>query len=538
MTNKQIAKAFDQLASLMELHEEDSFRIRSYRNAYLALRKADRPLAEMSDAEIKAIKGVGPAIAAKIRELLETGDMKTLQKYRDITPPGVIEMLDIGGFGPGKVRAVWKEMGVESPGELWYACNENRLVAYKGFGDKTQEDLRNKLDFFQKSKGKLRLDVALDAAERACRILGERLPGAFVAPVGEARRRCPTVTRVEALVGYNADIAGAFDTEALILERQDTTSCYFARLSDGIPVLVHRCMAETFGSRLFELTGSEAFVSAFVGDSPQGIGTMRAEHDVFERFGRTFVAPELRESGQWATGAPPPELLTDAEIRGVVHAHTTWSDGSQSLRQMCEQAIARGYTCLGVTDHSQSAFYANGLKPDRVRAQWEEIDALNAELAPFRIFKGIESDILYEGNLDYDDALLEGFDFVIASVHSRLRMDRDKATARILRAIAHPATTILGHPTGRLLLSREGYDLDWDAVFEACALHRVAIELNANPYRLDLDWTLIPRAIAAGVKIAINPDAHSAAGIDDIRYGVMIARKGGMTAADLFRLWE
>lgn len=538
MTNKQIAKAFDELASLMELHEEDSFRVRSYRNAYLALRKADRPLTEMSDAEIKAIKGVGPAIAAKIRELLETGVMKTLQKYRDITPPGVIEMLDIGGFGPGKVRAVWKEMGIESPGELWYACNENRLVAYKGFGPKTQEDLRNKLEFFQKSKGKLRLDVALDAAERACRILGERLPGAFIAPVGETRRRCPTVTSVEALVGYNADIAGAFDAEALILERQDTTSSYHARLADGIPILVHRCMAEAFGSCLFELTGSEAFVSAFVGASLQGLGAMRTEHDVFERFGHTFVAPELRESGQWATGAPPPELLTDAEIRGVVHAHTTWSDGSQSLREMCEQAIARGYTCLGVTDHSQSAFYANGLEPDRVRAQWEEIDALNAELAPFRIFKGIESDILYDGDLDYEDALLEGFDFVIASVHSHLRMNRDKATARILRAIAHPATTILGHPTGRLLLSREGYDLDWDAVFEACARHQVAVELNANPYRLDLDWTLIPRAIAAGVKIAVNPDAHSAAGIDDIRYGVMIARKGGMTAADLFRLWD
>lgn len=538
MTNKQIAKAFDQLASLMELHEEDPFRIRSYRNAYMTLRKADRPLAEMSDAEIKAIKGVGPAIAAKIRELLDTGGMQTLQKYLDRTPPGVVEMLGISGFGPGKVRAVWKEMGIESLGELWYACNENRLVAYKGFGPKTQEDLRGKLEFLQKNKGKLRLDLALEGAELACRILGERLPGAFVAPVGEARRRCPVVTCIEVLVGHNADIAGAFDAETLILERQETTSAYHARLADGIPVIVHRCMAEAFGSRLFELTGSEVFLKAFAGSQAPEWGAMRDERDVFERFGRAYVAPELRENGQWATGASMPDLVTDADIQGVVHAHTTWSDGGQTLRAMCEYAQNAGYVCLGVTDHSQSAFYANGLKPDRVRAQWEEIEALNAELAPFRIFKGIESDILYDGSLDYKDALLEGFDFVIASVHSQLRMDRDKATARILRAIEHPATTILGHPTGRLLLSREGYELDWDAVFEACARHGVAIELNANPYRLDLDWTLIPRAVAAGVKIAINPDAHSVTGIGDIRYGVMAARKGGLTASDLFCLWE
>lgn len=539
MSNKEIAYAFDELANLMELHEEDEFRIRSYRNAYLNLRKLDQPLADLSDAEIKSIKGVGPAIAGKIRELVDGGKMATLEKYRAQTPPGVAEMLEVNGFGPKKVRVVWQEMGIESIGELWYACNENRLVEYKGFGLKTQEDLKQKLEYYLRSKDKLHLDVAEEVADFVGARLTGALRGAFVSPVGEVRRRCPVVERLEMLVGFNGELDPAFDGQALRLEKEEN-GAYYIRLEDNTPVLIHRCLAEEFGSKLFKLTGSRAFLDAFVQAAPDlQFKGLRIEQEVFEKAGMPWIAPELREAEypaiiEQAKQGKTPNLITEADIRGVLHVHTTWSDGLHTLREMCEYVRNLGYDYIGITDHSQSAFYANGLKPDRVLAQMEEIDALNAEMAPFRIYKGIESDILNDGSLDYEEALLEKFDFVIASVHSNLKMNREKATERVVRAIENPYTTILGHPTGRLLLSRAGYPLDWDAVFEACTQHKVTIELNANPYRLDMDWTLIPEAVRHGIRVSINPDAHSKDGVHDIRYGVMVARKGGLEAETCF----
>ena len=535
MTNKQIAYAFDELANLMELHEEDDFRIRSYRNAYIGLRKLDRPLADMTDVEIKAIKGVGPAIAGKIRELVGGGKMATLEKYRAQTPPGVVEMLEVNGFGPKKVRIVWKDMGIETVGELWYACNENRLVDFKGFGRKTQEDLRQKLEYFLRSRDQLLFDAAEQAADFVCAWLTGKLPGAFVAPVGELRRRNPVVQHIEILVGYNGELTAALDGTTLVLEKQDDSSRYEVRLENQTPVIIHRCMAEEFGSKLFQRTGSIEFLDAFVKNAPGLIFKgLRTEHEVFEKANLPYIAPELRENAavlDLAKARNLPILIEEQDIRGVLHVHTTWSDGLHTLREMCEQARLLGYEYIGITDHSQAAFYANGLKPERVLAQMAEIDALNAELAPFRIFKGIESDILNDGSLDYEEDILEKFDFIIASVHSNLKMTKEKATERVLRAVQHPRTTILGHPTGRLLLSREGYPLDWETIFDACAKQSVSIELNANPHRLDLDWTLIPEALRRGIRISINPDAHSMEGIRDIRYGVLAARKGGLTAA-------
>lgn len=546
MTNKEIANAFDELANLLELHEDNEFKIRSYRNAYLTLRKLDRPLAELDDPAIKGIKGIGPAISGKIRELLTEGKMKALEEARAKTPPGVVEMLAVNGFGPKKVRTVWQEMGIESIGELWYACNENRLVEFKGFGLKTQEDLKGKLEYYLRSKDKLHYDVAEEEADFVGAWLTGRLPGAFVSPVGDLRRRCPVIDRIELLVGYNGPLDAAFDGETLRLEKEEK-SAYWAWLENNTQIVLHHCRAEEFGSKLFRLTGSETFVEAFAAARPgMSFKELRTEQEVFEKAGLPYVKPELRE---WPSPLAPggsltdltgelPALLETHDVRGVLHAHTTWSDGLHSLRDMCAYARDLGYAYIGITDHSQSAFYANGLKPDRVMAQWEEIDALNAEMAPFRIYKGIESDILNDGSLDYTEAVLEKFDFVIASVHSNLKMNREKATERLLRAIANPHTTILGHPTGRLLLSREGYPLDWDAIFEACAKHGVAIELNANPYRLDIDWTLIPEAVRRGIRISINPDAHSKEGIHDIRFGVLAARKGGLTAEHCFNAGE
>ncbi|MBN8677159.1 MAG: DNA polymerase/3'-5' exonuclease PolX [Chitinophagales bacterium] len=530
MTNKQIALAFDELANLMELHEEDSFRIKSYASAYLTLRKLDSSLAEMSDTEIKAIKGVGPAIAAKIRELLETGKMDTLEKFREKTPVGVREMLEIGGFGPKKVRQVWQEMGLESPGELWYACNENRLIEYKGFGLKTQEDLKNKLDYFFRSRGKMHLDTALAEAEAACQLLQNEVSGAMAEPVGEVRRRCQVVESVEVLTTVDPTQLKLPEGGEFGRETGDNGEVYLRR-GEGARVRVISCQPAEWGSKLFRYTGSAGFLEGFVQAHPGlDFKGLEQESQVFDKAQAAFVAPELRESASTLQSGTPTGLITDTDIRGILHVHSTWSDGLHSLREMCEYTRSLGYAYIGMTDHSQSAFYANGLKPDRVLAQMDEIDRLNEELAPFKIYKGIESDILNDGSLDYEDTLLERFDFVIASVHSNLRMTQEKATERILRAIEHPCTTILGHPTGRLLLSREGYPLDWDAIMEACAKHKVTIELNAHPRRLDIDWSLIPKAMAMGIKISINPDAHSRDGVLHTRFGVMLARKGGLTA--------
>ncbi len=519
----------------MELHEEDTFRIRSYQNAYLALRKLDRPLAEMSDAEIKGIKGVGDAISKKIRELIGTGKMPTLEKYRAQTPPGVVEMLEVNGFGPKKVRTVWLDMGIESVGELWYACNENRLIEYKGFGLKTQEDLKQKLEYYFKSRDKLHLSTAEREADFVSIWLTGQLSGARVAPVGELRRRLSVVDHLELLVGFAGDMTPAFDGETLTLERQEGDD-FYVRLESQTPLVLHRCTPDEFGSKLFRYTGSSAFVEAFaVATKGVDFKNLDQEAAVFAKANLPYVVPELRETANMIANAQQgklPQLIEEQDIKGVLHVHTTYSDGLHSLRAMCEHARTLGYQYIGITDHSQAAFYANGLKPDRVLAQMDEIDQLNIELAPFRIFKGIESDILNDGSLDYEEAVLAKFDFVIASVHTNLKMILEKATERVLRAILNPHTTILGHPTGRLLLSREGYPLDWEAIFEACVQHRVAIELNANPYRLDLDWTLIAAAVRRGIKISINPDAHSQDGIHDIKYGVMTARKGGLTAGD------
>ncbi|MFM7401841.1 MAG: PHP domain-containing protein [Bacteroidota bacterium] len=527
MTNKEIAYAFDELASLMELHGEDDFRIKSYKNAYLSIRKLDSPLGEMKDDEIKSIKGVGNAIASKIRELLDTGKMANLEKYREKTPEGVQEMLELNGFGPKKVRQVWQEMGIESIGELWYACNENRLVEYKGFGLKTQEELLKKLDYYQKSKGKLHLDAADELVNEISARITAAIPGAYVSPVGELRRRCPIISMPEILVGYNGELTAAFD-ETLAPESEEGRTVTVL-LNEESRAVIHRCHAEEFGSKLFLLTGTDSFVKGFASaNAGREFKGLRAEFEVFEKANLAFVAPELRESYPPVTVAGE-RLVEQSDLTGVLHIHTTYSDGLHTLRQMCERARDLGYQYIGITDHSQSAFYANGLKLDRLKQQWEEIDRLNEEMDGFRILKGIESDILNDGSLDYPDSVLENFDFIIASVHSNLKMTIEKATERVVRAIEHPRTTILGHPTGRLLLSREGYPLDWDAVFDACAKNGVAIELNAHPYRLDLDYTLIPGAVERGIKISINPDAHSISGMEVVKYGLEVGRKGGLS---------
>ena len=533
MTNKEIAKAFQQLGDLMELHGENPFKIRSYQNAYITLRKLDRPLTEMNKAEMDEIKGVGSAIAAKITELLENGKMQLLEKYKAMTPQGVVEMMDIDGFGPKKVFTVWKDLGVESVGELLYAVNENRLVEIKGFGKKTQDALKQKLEYYQRSKDKFHYATLEAEAADILRYLQQKLPDAKISLTGAMRRHTNVVDTIEVLIDTEGNLDQLFDNE-ILTKKEESKDLIQALTENAYPVHIYTCSREVFGSKLFGYTAAPAFKVAFDYQFPI-IHTQKfaEEAAIFKAVNLPFIAPELRETAEIlekAAAGNLPILIEEKDIVGILHAHSTYSDGINTLREMAEYTKKQGFVYLGITDHSKAAFYANGLQPERLMQQWEEIDVLNKELAPFRIFKGIESDILNDGSLDYPEEILKGFDFIIASVHSNLRMEEAKATQRLLTAIENPYTTMLGHPTGRLLLSREGYPIDHRKVIDACAANGVCIELNANPYRLDLDWSWIPYALEKGIKIAINPDAHSLAGIHDIHYGVLSARKGGLSA--------
>ena len=553
MTNKEIARIFSDLASIMELHNENPFKIRSYENAYITLRKLDKPLAEMSRAEIDTIKGVGKAIGDKIEELLKTGELETFEKYAEKTPAGVVDMLHIKGFGPKKIQAVWQDMGIESVGELLYACNENRLIELKGFGKKTQEEIRKAAEYFLKSKNKRFWAVADADTEGVIKLLQSGIAGLGISDfkierVGELRRLNPIVEKLELLVAGVENIEQLLDNQQLMLvDKKDNT--YLCKTENNVPVLIYTCALNEWGSKLFKYSGSRPFLEAFVKYTEGGADfkNLKTETEIFQKANLPFIEPELREDAdilELAKANKLPNLIQLGDIQGIIHTHTTYSDGLNTLREMAEAAQRFGYKYIGISDHSKAAFYANGLKEDRVEQQWQEIDDLNKEFFNFKILKSIESDILYDGSLDYSDDILRGFDFVIASIHSTLKMDEAKATARLIKAIENPFTKILGHPTGRLLLSREGYPIDHKKVIDACAANKVCIELNANPYRLDLDWTWIPYARERGVLISINPDAHSIEGIKDIRYGVLTARKGRLdtegclNARDLDGFWD
>ena len=524
MTNKEIAQAFQELAALMELHGENGFKIRSYNQAYLTLRKLAEPLAEMPADQREKIPGVGKAIAEKIGSLLETGSIPTLERFREMTPPGVRELLAVKGLGPKKLAVLWKELGIESPGELLYACNENRLVELSGFGQKTQADIADKLRFFYAHRHQqLYANLRLPAEELHAALLDAVGEGGVV-ETGALRRRDPVLSELEFLAWGNARECPW--PEGLRWEER-TGSHWLGQWDERIPVRLYWQGEESRAAAWVKTTGDEDFVAGLTSRGVEWGGD--DETGLLRSAGLPFIQPERRNAL-----APQDErtLVELTDIKGLVHAHSQWSDGMNSIAEMAEAAGKAGLQYMCMTDHSRAAFYANGLSEERVEQQFAEIDKLNAQLGDFVIFKGIEADILHDGSLDYDDALLARFDLVIASVHSNLKMDEARAMHRLLRAIENPRTHMLGHPTGRLLLARAGYPVDHQKIIDACAANKVAIEINANPNRLDLDWTWVRRALDKGVFISINPDAHSVAGIRDIQYGILAARKAGMTAEE------
>ena len=546
MNNDAIADNFSLLAKLMDIHGENSFKSKTYAVAAFNIEKLPLQLKDTPKEKLFSIKGIGESTGKKVIELLDTGKLELLNEYISNTPAGVIEMLNIKGIGPKKINTIWKQMEIESLGELLYACNENRLTLFKGFGEKTQKNVQEAIEFYFLNQGNF-LFVQLD---EICPQVDNYLKKLFspekVRITGAYRRQELTIEQLEfVILETNEIIKPKFQTAQPpeLLEETETSILY--KLKNGLKLRLYSGGTNR-AEELFNSTGSKEFVTAFQQSFP-GIKYSgdETENDeiVFTKATIPYIPPCLRESASIIEKAKKnklPLLIQTKDIRSIIHSHSNWSDGSYTIEEMANECIKRGLEYLVISDHSQAAFYAKGLKEDRVIEQHRYIDELNNKFAlesskknigeqAFKIFKSIESDILNDGSLDYSEEILKTFDLVIASVHSNLKMPEEKAMKRLITAIENPYTTILGHMTGRLLLSRNGYPLDHKKIIEACAANHVVIELNAHPRRLDIDWKWIDYAIEKGVLLSIDPDAHSLDGFDDIKYGVLAAQKGGMT---------
>ena len=508
ITSATISDLLELTAKLMELHGENEFKTKALKNAAYRIYKNNPDLSYQTKEELEKIDIIGKSVAAKIIEIRETGATRELKTLLEKTPAGIIDMLGVKGLGPKKVAQLWKELEIETIGELYYACNENRLVDLKGFGAKTQESIKESIEFKQNNSGKFHYGRIIQEAEKIVSRLKIELGTTLVSLTGEIYRKCEIVDKIEILIGSEKKNDFAFD--------------------GNIPVVLHYCTPDEFYYELVRTSSVENHWRELNLEERES-KICKSEEEVYTAVRLPYIIPELREGIfeiEAAKNNVLPETVKFSDLKGVLHNHSKYSDGQNTIEEMAIRCIELGYSYFGIADHSQSAFYADGLKPERIISQHEEIDRLNEKLAPFRIFKGIESDILNDGSLDYDDSILKTFDYVVASVHTNLKMQEEKAMARLIRAIENQYTTILGHPTGRLLLSRPGYPINHRKIIDACAANGVVIELNAHPFRLDIDWRWIPYCMEKGVMISINPDAHHVDGITDMYYGVAVARKG------------
>ena len=535
MDNYAIADNFSLLAKIMDIHGENSFKTKTYAVAAFNIEKLPGQLKDTDRDKLFSIKGIGDSVGKKIIEMLDTGDLKLLKEYLERTPVGVVEMLNIKGIGPKKINIIWKEMEIESVGELLYACDENRLTRYKGFGEKTQQNVQEAINFYLQHQGSFLYAQVNEVYPQVKTYLEKIFSADKVRVTGAFRKQELIINELEFVIQEtNELIKPKFQTAQPpeLLEENKDSLLY--KLKNGLKLRLYTGK-DNIIQRQFLTTGCKEFINAFQKTFPavKYNNTGNAEDEsIFSGLKIQYIHPALRESAAIIEKAQKnklPELVKPNDIRAIIHSHSNWSDGVNTIEEMANECIKRGYEYLVISDHSKSAIYANGLNEERLSEQYRYIDELNAKLKPFKIFKSIESDILNDGNLDYADKILETFDLVIASVHSNLKMTEEKAMARLQKAIENPCTTILGHPTGRLLLSRNGYPVDHKKMIDACSANHVVIEINAHPRRLDVDWKYIDYAIEKGVLLSIDPDAHSLDGFDDVQYGVLAAQKGGLT---------
>jgi DNA polymerase (family 10) len=517
----------------MDIHSENPFKIKTYTNAAYTLDKLTEPLSDMAPSQLYAIRGIGEAVGNKIIEIIQTKHLSLLDEYIQKTPPGILEMLKIKGLGPKKIITIWKELEIESIGELLYACEENRLVNYKGFGAKSQQNIQEALSFYLQHQGSYLYQEVESLVSGLNTVLAKEFPTHSNIVTGAFKRQLESLDFLDIVTTIpSSDLMTWLQSKMFTIEtKENYMSCKGA---DNFEIRWHLTSIENYFWTDFTLSCSPSFLEKWTALPQYAPIHFNSEAAIFEQVQVHFIPPAQRELPaiiDIAKIKPLPNTIQISDIKGIIHSHSTWSDGLHSIEQMAMAAKNVGYEYLIISDHSKSAFYANGLQADRIIAQHKEIDLLNKKLAPFVIFKSIESDILNDGSLDYPDEILSLFDIVIASVHSNLKMTEEKAMMRLLNAINNPYTSILGHPTGRLLLSRKGYPVDHAAIVAACAENNVVIELNAHPRRLDMDWRFIQTALEQDVLISIDPDAHSIEGFEDCKYGVLVAQKAGVVAA-------
>ncbi|PNR87186.1 histidinol phosphatase [Petrotoga sp. 9T1HF07.CasAA.8.2] len=559
MDKKTVIDILNEIGLLLELKGENPFKIRAYYNAARALETLDEDIEVLvKDNKLKEVKGIGEAINKKITELITTGRLEYYENLKASIPGGLVEMLKIPGLGPKKIKTLYDKLDIKTVGELEYACLENRLVELPGFGEKTQKKILEGIKFVKRFSNQHLFSEAYSEADSLKQYLLKTGLVIRCEIAGSIRRKKEIVKDIDILATTNdpQKLMERFveygKTRDVIAKGNTKTSI---TLESGINVDLRVVKDEEYPYALHHFTGSKEHNTAMrnrakrMGIKMNEYGLFKGdtliechdEEEIFRKLNLSYIPPEIRENMGEIEAAEKreiPVLIEEKDIKGIFHVHTNYSDGANTLTEMVNGARELGYKYIGITDHSKSARYANGLKEEDILRQFDEIDRLNEKYTDIKILKGIESDILKDGSLDYEEDLLKQFDFVIASVHSNFKMSKEEMTERIIKAVKNKYTTILGHLTGRLLLSRDGYDLDVYKVIDACAEYDKIIEINSNPHRLDIDWRYIKYAKEKGVELAICPDAHRVEGLQDVKYGVGIARKGWLEAKDVINTYN
>jgi DNA polymerase (family 10) len=534
MENDQIVDVLELLVKLWDLHNSNEFKSKNLAFAARGLDKFPGLIHSLSEQELLMIPGVGKVVVQLVQEVAATGTCTDLEQIIEQTPAGLLQLLKIKGLGPKKVRTIWQELQITEIDDLLVACEDGRLANLKGFGGSIVESVKLNIQFIKSNSSKLRINKASDLAAEIKTQLSQYFERVEIA--GELRRNVEIISSLVFLV-ETEDLFGASgllqSVEGLEEDRKESSPFTWRGGIVGhlIPVEIHFASQSEFNSKYFGLSATQEhlsqvhFMERFEGKS------IDSEQEIYTSQSLPYIEPEMREGLQefeWAKNHGHQILIQYVDLQGCLHNHSTYSDGKNTLVEMAEACRAHGLSYFGIADHSKYAAYAGGLKEEDVLRQHAEIDQLNSQWTDFQILKGIEADILPDGSLDYDADVLSSFDYVVASVHAGLVMDLDKAMSRVIKAIENPYTSILGHPTGRLLLARPGFPLQMSKILDACKANGVSVELNASPYRLDLDWRYIYEAMDKGLFVSVNPDAHAIAGITDMEWGVKVGRKGGL----------
>jgi DNA polymerase (family 10) len=533
MDNYAIADQLSMLAKLMDIHGDNSFKAKSYAVAAFTIEKLPQEIASLSAEKISSIKGIGDSVGKKILEMLEKGELQSLKEYISNTPEGVLEMMNIKGLGPKKINTLWKELRVDTIEELKKMCVENKLAEKKGFGEKTQEKILESIQFQQDNEGKYLYAQVTDFAEIFTAKLKTLFPESNIAITGECRRQLEIIEKLEWVVTIPIPELKKFLLKNDFDLVSESNDIIIVSAENTIQLHFYVSEEKKFQTRLFETSCSKEFFTAWQSPAYEKINEAETEEEIFAAAGLSYIPSPLREHATVLDKAKQQvqftNLIQPNEIKGLIHSHSNWSDGAYTIEQMANELIRLGFEYLVISDHSKAAYYASGLTEQRIKEQHLYIDELNQKLAPFKIYKSIECDILSDGKLDYTDKVLSTFDLVIASIHSNLDMDEEKAMLRLMGAISNPYVTILGHMTGRRLLKRKGYPVDHKTIIDACIKHHVVIEINSNPQRLDMEWQWIDYALEKNLLLSINPDAHSLDEFQYIKYGALVGQKGGLT---------